>query len=448
MRARFASVKRAWVPVALFALVLTVFESSPVKGVGDLFWSLPSAVSLLREGNVDLDEYAPSFHVDPTPITRRGHAQNFFPPGSTWLAVVPLAVTDATVRALTPLARSLHLAGLERQLGNWRRDFDATGTIDPSFFFTVEMVLASLFMAVATLFTYAAARERGLERGWAALLALVFAFATPVWSTASRDLGQHGPSVLMVSVALWLVARGQRVPSSVGWAGLFVGLSYVMRPTNSLTVLGFTVFVAWAHRRQLPKFLGLGLLVAVVFVAYSVFVYDSVLPPYYRPERVLPKGAALFFEALAGNLVSPARGLLVFSPVLAFAAWGVWLSRGGPEWKLGVVLAALVVGHWLVVSSFPHWWAGHSFGPRYMTDVVPHLCALLVPVLLRLQTLRREGGRWRPLAVTMAVLALFSVAVHARGATSPEPARWNVDPVNVDGHPQRLWDFSDPQFLR
>jgi hypothetical protein len=26
--------------------------------------------------------------------------------------------------------------------------------------------------------------------------------------------------------------------------------------------------------------------------------------------------------------------------------------------------------------------------------------------------------------------------------------QWNGEPVNVDFHPNRVWDWSDPQFLR
>ena len=130
------------------------------------------------------------------------------------------------------------------------------------------------------------------------------------------------------------------------------------------------------------------------------------------------------------------------------AAWGAWLDWDGPHRTLTRVLVGLVGAHWVLVSSFPHWWAGHSFGPRYMTDVVPHLCMLMVPVLERLAALRREGGAWRGVAAAMALLAVVSGAIHGRGATSPKPASWNVEPSNVDGHPERLWDFSDPQFLR
>jgi len=39
------------------------------------------------------------------------------------------------------------------------------------------------------------------------------------------------------------------------------------------------------------------------------------------------------------------------------------------------------------------------------------------------------------------------VAINARGAADSATARWNITPVNVDEHPERLWDWEHPQFL-
>ena len=46
-----------------------------------------------------------------------------------------------------------------------------------------------------------------------------------------------------------------------------------------------------------------------------------------------------------------------------------------------------------------------------------------------------------------AVLLVLSVAINARGALSWDTALWNPFPVNVDQRPERLWDWSEPQFL-
>jgi hypothetical protein len=38
--------------------------------------------------------------------------------------------------------------------------------------------------------------------------------------------------------------------------------------------------------------------------------------------------------------------------------------------------------------------------------------------------------------------------MHAQGALDISGYAWNADPVSVDAHPERLWDWRDPPFLR
>jgi hypothetical protein len=48
------------------------------------------------------------------------------------------------------------------------------------------------------------------RRRWAFAVAMVFAFGTAAWSTASRGLWQHGPSMLCLAVAAYLAMRSRR----------------------------------------------------------------------------------------------------------------------------------------------------------------------------------------------------------------------------------------------
>jgi hypothetical protein len=61
------------------------------------------------------------------------------------------------------------------------------------------------------------------------------------------------------------------------------------------------------------------------------------------------------------------------------------------------------------------------------------------------------GNLGRP--AQAALLSLFGVVacweafVHIGGVSSGRGMQWNVSPVSVDDAPERLWDWSDPQFL-
>jgi hypothetical protein len=404
-------------------------------------------VSLIREGNADLDEYKGSLDINRGAVIEvGGHTRNFFPMGSTLLAVGPMWLADVFVRtaaAVTPDA----CTATARVWQNWRVNFERTQSIDASWFYTVEMVLASLFMGLASAFIFSVAREH-LTNTWALALTAVFAFGSAVFSTATRDLGQHGPSVLMLTLALWCLVKGERESRLVPWAGLFLGLSYVMRPTNSISVVILSLLVACKYRKSFLAFCAMGLLVAAAFFAYNLETYGQVFAPYYRPERTVPASLALWQEALVGNLISPARGLFVFSPIFIASVFGLVLALRSAQLRVvSVALALIITLHWLTVSGFPHWWAGYSFGPRYLTDMTPYLVFLLIPVAQWLST-RQRTRSLMAVGVLLATAAALSVFIHARGATSWPVADWNGSPLDVDQHPERLWDWTDLQFLR
>ncbi len=145
-------------------------------------------------------------------------------------------------------------------------------------------------------------------------------------------------------------------------------------------------------------------------------------------------------EAMVGNVVSPSRGIFLFSPVFVLAPWSLRqaIKHRDAFWKVDVLVAGWIMSHWLVISSFPHWWGGHSYGPRLWTETAVGWVWLL-SAMVRAPAFPRNS---------FVMLALLSALFHAHGAVSFAPWTWNGIPVNVDDAPQRLWDWKDPQALR
>jgi len=136
--------------------------------------------------------------------------------------------------------------------------------------------------------------------------------------------------------------------------------------------------------------------------------------------------------------------LLVFVPVTFLCAYGVTLKRrAGTLTALDITVGASVIASWMLVSAFPSWWAGWSYGPRFLTDVMPMILWFLPPVLAAMADRRRVG-----LAIVATLLIAVSIAIHARGALAPSTAEWNWRPTDIGVDRGRLWDWSDPQFLR
>lgn len=184
-------------------------------------------------------------------------------------------------------------------------------------------------------------------------------------------------------------------------------------------------------------------MIGFLFFAHSYSVYGKFLPPYYSATK-LQFDTDLFFTALTGNLISPARGLFVWSSIFLFIFLGIYYKY--KEEKIDPIYHSIIIiilFHWIAISTFPHWWAGHSVGYRFMSDMVPYLFIFLIPIVRRVFEHRSMS-----LTICFLLASLISFYFHYQGANNSEIALWNVIPENVDEFPSRLWDWKDPQPLR
>lgn len=427
---------------ALFLAVLFVHIRGNM-GCADSMWSIPTAISLLDRHSPRLDGYQAVLAARNYNFIRyyNGHYYTMFPLGASVLAAPVVAI-------LRPLAR--RAISTQPQLRDTLERYQEargcpTVLAEPVIEFNslTELLIASLIVAATTLLVfYLAGRHLSLRR--AAIIAVVFAFGTSVWSTASRSLWQHGPSILMLTAAL-MVLTGNKSRKAFFMAGALLAFGYVCRPTSAIALAVLSAWVLWRHARSAAWYAGGVACVLVPFLFANHAWYGNWLPPYYWSERV--GGSPYFWQALVGQLVSPSRGLFVFSPVLLFSIYGMWRRvREHHLTAFDMCLMTIILLHWLAIASFPHWWGGHSYGPRLFADMLPLFAYFLVPALQPPPSPSRH--LWQALFVcTFTLTAMFSILVHAQGSLNPATMRWNMTPRNIDLDPSRLWDWSQPQFL-
>jgi len=451
-----------WITVLLVVLTYLVYSLSPNATPFDSRWTIHTAMSIIHEGDTNLDEYAPLLERDRFygiecvkpggsrvyPVQRRsdcagGHYYNLYPVAVPLLAAPVVAAMETGIHAAEPLVGPL----VRRASSKVVRHLLRGDLIESSA--AVELLVASLFVALTAGLLYLAVREL-VDRGKAALLTLTFAFCTPAWSLASRGLWQHGPSMLMLTIALLLALRAERRPGLIHYLGAPLALAFFIRPTNAIAVAVFSLFV-WKHyRKQFFGYLLAAAPVTAVFCLYDLSVYRSWLAPYFSVQRMSAGGAGLhgrFLEALAGNLVSPSRGLLVYVPLTVLSIYGL-LSRPrrAAARRLRRSLTAIIVLHWVLISAYPDWWGGHGYGPRYFSDMTPYLVYFLIPALEKV----RWKDSWRRIALPagFGVLAAASFFIHFEGATRWACWEWNSKPVEIHRSEWRIWDWRDPAFLR
>jgi hypothetical protein len=141
-----------------------------------------------------------------------------------------------------------------------------------------------------------------------------------------------------------------------------------------------------------------------------------------------------------GLLISPSRGLLIFSPIAIVALAGLRDARRESSLSL-VWIAAGIALQFVAYAFYAVWWGGHTYGPRYLID-------LLVPLTIFGALGARRWTTSRPLTFVGAALLSWSIVVAATGAIVYPNERWNTDPESVDRNHARLWEIRDSQIPR
>lgn len=422
----------ALIVAAVFIAVFAVhffdgIEQSPL----DSRWSIFTAMSIMYERNTDLNEYQSvvTKNSNYAIYQKDGHLYSIYPVGASLLAVP----------VLIPTMFILNHSG--SNLMWFTKNPMAIQQQIPA---GLEVLVASLIVALTAVFIFLIARLY-LNQWRSLLLTFVFAFCTSAWSTASRALWQHGPSMLMLTIALYLILRARDKPCLIQFASIPLAFSYVVRPTNVISVVILTLYVLVYFRSYLVRFLMWGALVTIPFLIFNISVYGGMLSPYYMNSQ-RGKSLSVVIEALAGNLISPARGLFIFTPILLFSLLGIALkARLRKIDRLDYFVAAIIILHWIAISSISAWWAGYSFGPRYFTDMVPYFMYFLIPVLAAFPA--RETWSKKLFSIVLVFAIALSCFINFSGAIFEASMRWNASP-DIDTHATRVWDWGDLQFMR
>ncbi|MEK6372488.1 MAG: hypothetical protein AABO58_07300 [Acidobacteriota bacterium] len=289
----------------------------------------------------------------------------------------------------------------------------------------LSMISASAVTAASVFFFFLAVSRMVQRRSTAIGATLVYAFGTTAFSVAARGMWQHGPSLLFLTIALWLITRDDRL--SIALSAIPLGFAVFNRPVNLLLVVPLVTYVLICRRRAFLPFAAFAAIPASLLAWYSLHYWGSLKTLGQYPARDLFTGS--FPSGLAGLLVSPSRGLLVFTPLFLFSMAFLFVVLRRPRRDpLLVALGAGVIATILLYAKWYSWWGGTCFGYRLLTECVPALTILLAVGWERL-FVRSIAAR-----VSVALFAAFSVYVNLLGAF------YYPCGFDVIGYPERLWD--------
>jgi hypothetical protein len=347
-------------------------------------------------------------------------------PDGRLLSLYPIVVPVVIAPLYVPAVADLHLRG-------WTdARLDSVAKL-------MEKLSASLMAALSASLLYLVLRRRTTART-ALLLTVAYALGTTTWVISSQALWQHGLAQLLVIAALLLLTGAYTARRAVA-VGLLCGLIAGNRPPDAILGAALGAYaLLWAGSRARAFLLApAAALPCMLVLLYNLRVagniaggYGVIGDPSFFGKALLP--------GIAGVLFSPTHGLFVFSPFLLFLALA-WrhLPRGREERALTLVMIVGVVTQILLYAKID-WRGGLSWGPRYMTALVPFLIWLMVPVVERLRGAER--------ACFLAALGV-SIAIEAIGAFCYSGSI-DTPLFAIDGGPQKMraaWNWRNTPFL-
>ncbi|MDA4112435.1 MAG: glycosyltransferase family 39 protein [Thaumarchaeota archaeon] len=293
--------------------------------------------------------------------------------------------------------------------------------------FGYALILSELFVAlinaIAAYLVYAVGRFF-FSKKTSAFLAFAYAFATISWPFATYFF-QSDVSAMFDLLAVYFVIRVTRsddgklrdaVPAGIAVAG---GLT-----TDYVNVIFIPIIMGYLlfslRRKGRLARLSLGFLLASLVGVLLIGLYNEAIfgTAFHTTEQVYlnsstPLGEFSYpiYEGVYLNLISPLRGLLVFSIFLILGIFGyVDMLRQRRYRAKAFLLLACFLGVFLPYSAWYDPTGGAAFGPRFLVSAIPFL---LLPAGLVIETGSRR------MRVTAFILYAVGVVINGMaGITS------------------------------
>ena len=444
------NIKKETILLLIFSLIVYLANGETISS-GDAIPNSLLAFNLLENHTLNFDAFRNSYLCTESYSNcyffieaNNGHLSSFYPIGSA-IVTFPLYLIFYIYLKLT---HSLWVP------------LDLTADSFEAYRASLEKLAASLTTAISVSIFYLSLRLK-FKRKLSLLATFIFAFATNTWMTSSQGLWQHGISNLALVSIIFCLLKANRAPEQYQkrWllaAGLISGLIPGIRPTSALYVIAAILYIVFSYRFKAIFFLS-GLITAIPSLLWNLYYFGNLTGGYSSFLSESPYVFSLdhFIKASLGTLISPSRGLLIFSPIVLYSLLGAYqvfkLRTRKDEQLIGsmTIAAIALLGSYFF---FRIWWAGHSYGPRFTTDLMPILCYLisyfLASNMSKFKLLKFKKLLNIQLLLFMTLL-IFSTSTQVAGAFGYNPGvMWNAIPLNVRIYRYRLWNIRDNQIER
>lgn len=289
-------------------------------------------------------------------------------------------------------------------------------------------------------------------------------YATILWGQALAGAGLSFSFLMALQLGQVPITSDRGRAWLVGLlCGAGAGCAVLSDYTAAVPALILAAFAAWRVRRspfeRVPAILGVligGAFALAILLAYNRAAFGSPFTISYTFQDgyvEMKQGlfgigrprAIVLYQLLFGEY----RGLLPVAPAFAFAPIGLWQlwRRGSDQAAAALVLAAITVYYFILISGYVYWDGGWAYGPRY---IGPVLGLIAIPLSTLWASGRAMRGAIGVLVLAGAISAVACVSVTGQPPfDEPQPMRGLVLPHFYDGQLSLNWqselDFRPPR---
>jgi hypothetical protein len=277
------------------------------------------------------------------------------------------------------------------------------------------------------------------------LATIGFAFASACMSVASRGLWQHTFALFFLCIGIFACLAHANKEAYAILAGLTLSLAFASRPMCALFLVAGFLVILLSSRNSAFYFSITAFFPCALLFAYNTWHFGS---PFLFGQTIASYDVAVFkthsyslinkepWLGLLGLLLSPSRGIFIFSPHFLFIMKG-FSGLSKEKGLLTFIVASLA--YLLVASFWFDWWGGATVSYRQIVEITPILTILVA------RGLEKTKSRLNRLLFILPLA--FGILLASLSATHPKVVLCNEE-MQVDKHPERLFDIPSSLVLR